>query len=98
MILRFNPWESHHLYWGIIAMGVAYALSPSTPWVCCGSVSFWLYVIGALTALDDLYQHRRQVKEPEYHSPIHKMYGKYIYKLSIIQKLNSIADDLFGGR
>lgn len=82
MILRFNPWESHHLYWGIIAMGIAYVLSPCTTW------SLWLYIVGALTALDDLYQHRRQVKDPGYHSPVHVLYGKYLYKFDAVKRLN----------
>ena len=88
MILKFEK-GIHHLYIGLVLMAVGYFAS--TYW----SHSLVVYVIGAWLVLDDLYQHRRQVKEPSYHSPVHRFYGLF-YHISWIRALNIKADKLFG--
>ena len=90
--LRWNPREAHHLYWGLICVFVALVASFFAPlW------AFWIiwpvYIIGVLMILDDLYQHMRQVKEPDYHSPIHQIYVKYLRRGFII-KLEKLVDGL----
>ena len=87
--MRFNPYETHHGYYGIALMLLAWVLSSYTTW------SLWMYMAGVVLFLDDLYQHIRQGREPEYHSPIHQIYGKYIYKFKTVQKLNRFFDRLF---
>jgi len=83
--MRLNWFSVHHLYLGIALM-FAWLIHPI------------LSVIGLYIALDDIYQHHRQVKEydPCYHSPLHNLYGKYLYKFWIIRKLNEFADWCFG--
>ena len=84
-LFRFNPFESHHLYWGLIVCGVGYHYD-----------TVWLYVVGMVLVYDDLWQHHKQVQDPEYHSIIHQLYGRYLYKFSWIRKLNIMVDKLFG--
>lgn len=88
MILRFEK-GIHHLYFGVILMALGYFLS--SEW----SYSLVIYLLGVWLFLDDLYQHRRQVKEPSYHSPIHRFYGLF-YHIKWIRKLNEWADRMLG--
>jgi len=83
--IRCNYAETHHGYYGLVCIGLAYYFS-----------SWPLYGVGAVLFLDDLYQHYMQVDEPNYHSPIHQIYGKYLYKIPVVRKLNILLDDIFG--
>ena len=85
MLLRLKWIAPHHGYYGLVLIGLSYYYS-----------SYFLYVIGVVLFLDDLYQHWRQVKEPLYHSPIHVLYGRYLYNIPMIHKLNVYFDKLTG--
>lgn len=63
-------------------------LSPYTTW------SFWVYIAGGIVALDDIYQHHRQVEDPGYHSPVHRAYGVIYHKFEWIRNLNESVSDL----
>ena len=89
MLLKIDK-GVHHLYIGLVIMGVSYAISPYTTW------SIYTYVIGCIIALDDTIQHRIQTWDPSYHSPLHNLYGKTLYRIPLIQKLNIFVDSLFG--
>ena len=90
MILRINWNETHHLYYGIVLMALGYFLST------CFSYSLILYVIGVVLFVDDLYQHRRQVKQPGYNSPIHVLYVELLWRFDFIRSLNRWFDKLMG--
>jgi len=83
--MRFNPWETHHGYYGLILIALSYFLSS---WV--------LYGIGAVLLVDDAYQHLRQEHDPTYYSPIHRLYVELLWQFEFIRKLNRFFDRLFG--
>ena len=82
--MRLKWLQGHHLYIGIGIMILALYTPFPLP----------IALLGAYISGDDVFQHHRQVKEPSYHSPLHRFYGKYIYKYRIIQYLNRIGDAL----
>ena len=85
--------EVHHLYWGILAMiGGAYRFVEGHQ--IEGAIEF---LLGLWWAIDDLYQHWRQLIEydPLYHSPVHNLYGKYLYRFNFIRALNDFASWVF---
>jgi hypothetical protein len=94
--MRWQPLSVHHFWWGWLLM------APASHWtrsddllVYC--VAYAVFCLGGYITLDDVYQHHRNVKHPEYHSPIHNFYGKYIYNgtgwmAKAIRKLNDWAD------
>ena len=88
--IRLNWLEAHHGYYGIALMVLGYALSSVFAY------SIHLYGLGALLFLDDLYQHYMQVSTPNYHSPIHRLYGDYLYRIPVVKKLNMMLDKLLG--
>lgn len=51
-----------------------------------------LMVLGKYIQYDDYYQHYRQETEPDYHSPLHRFYGEYLWEITWIQQLNTWAD------
>lgn len=59
-----GTWEIHHLYYGIVLtiLGIVFNL-------------IWMWVVGLILAVDDLYQHHKQGKDKSYQSPINKLYG-----------------------
>lgn len=84
----------HHGYLALVMMAVALLLSIFTMangWFCAG-----LYTFGNWVLVDDLYQHLRQRKEPEYRSPLHRFYGRTIWQWRWVQALNAWADRIFG--
>jgi len=87
---RMNFREIHHGYIGIAMVVSTYWLTMYPGW------STFMAIAGLILFTDDAYQHHHQVRCPEYHSPIHQFYGKYLYPIPFIQKLNRIADWLFG--
>ena len=84
--MRINWYESHHLYWGILAsLGVIpMCMSTNRTIVFLG---VYLFALGVYVAIDDIYQHHRQVLDPGYHSPVHNWYGR-IYKYKLVRYLN----------
>ena len=85
--LRMDFKEAHHLYWGVVmALVFGWLKMP----VLC--------VIGVLIALDDVYQHAKQVKNPDYHSPIHRAYGWFYQRSGLLRKLNWFADVIMRGK
>ena len=106
--MRLHWMEAHHLYWGILGALVSWSgvvSSTALYWLLEGNtlqiiasglimlqfiaMYIWIYV-----ALDDIYQHHRQVKEPQYHSPVHLWYVGYFYvdNSMIARAVRKIAD------
>lgn len=86
----FKGW--HHYYLGIILLILGFII------MGCGWYRTGISIIisGLITIVDDAIQHFKQRKNPEYHSPLHKLYG-FIYSGSkFIRWLNKQADKLFG--
>ena len=72
--LRINWREKHHLYWGalILVAGVLmYRLGLAPSWAGCLVALTGLYLMA-----DDLYQHWRQVDDPDYHSPVWRLWAR----------------------
>jgi len=88
-----TPFEIHHFYWGIILLVIGFILIFYAP-----VFGIILSILGLILVIDDEYQHYRQRRQPEYRSPIHRLYGSTLYKLKFIQRLNAWADDLFRKR
>lgn len=69
-LFRFNWEEIHHLYFGYLAVVVA-----AIHWMWWPKwVSALVLVLGAVTFADDVYEHHRQAKEPDYQSPLHRLF------------------------
>lgn len=90
----YTPFEAHHFYWGIIILLIFFIL------IFVEILPIWIiysgFGIGIILITDDAYQHIRQRKDKSYHSPIHILYGKYLWKIPWVQKLNKWVDKLFG--
>ena len=91
--MRINWAESHHLYWSLILMALA------GPWmrsddlvVFC--IAYALEALGLAVAVDDVYQHHRQVKDPAYHSPVHNWYGRTLYRYEWVKRLNEFVSKM----
>lgn len=86
-----DPYQWHHWYLGSFLKLVG--------WIMVFMGHFWgglvVHVIGAIIRDDDLYQHTRQIGEPGYHSPLHFVFGKYLYKYKIVKWLCAVMDNLF---
>ncbi len=69
MLIRFNWKEKHHLYWGVVVWIVANVLDRF-------GVPFMLAfkIVGVLLVVDDMWQHWRQVKDPNYRSPVWRLW------------------------
>jgi len=96
--MRLNWLQTHHLYWGLILMALAgyWALSDSLQ---VFGVAYALFALGLYVALDDIFQHHKQVTEfnPCYHSPVHRFIYDYLklYDRAWFRALNKFADWLF---
>ena len=84
----------HHFYIGLIIWVIGFFLifKDVPSWIvitCC--------LVGAGLMVDDTFQHMLQRINPEYRSPIHKLYGFLIYsKSKLIRNLNIWFDGLLG--
>lgn len=72
MIIRINWREIHHAYFGaaLFVLGpvlVGFHKWPTWAGFLCAAVGFWLMA-------DDLYQHWRNVTQPEYKSLVHRLF------------------------
>jgi 4-hydroxybenzoate polyprenyltransferase len=82
----------HHFYTGII-LAIAGFVLMGNGWYWTG---LFVIAVGIIVILDDVWQHFRQKNNPEYHSPLHRLYV-YIWKKSaFIRWLNRIADKILG--
>ena len=90
----FNWKEVHHLYYGIVLLIVGAVL-----WHLLSG--WWLlvtapcFVFGVWFSGDDLYQHVRQIKQPEYASSLHRWFVRELYPNPIIRKINVWLDKVF---
>jgi hypothetical protein len=93
--MMFNVREAHHLYWGVglIALGAALWLALPWPW-CLLAVP--IVLVGSWCAVDDIYQHVRQLWQPDYQSSLHRWFVRELYPNPIVRKLNIWLDHLFG--
>ena len=84
----------HHFYIGMFLILVSFILRIKR-W---GQrvVVIVLFLLGYIISVDDFYQHIRQQIEPEYHSPLHRLYGEVYSRSKLIRKLNKAADKVFG--
>lgn len=84
----------HHAYLGLVIMLVGF--------IALFFVPNWLAipvtVIGLIIFIDDFIQHLVRKVDPDYTSPLHKFYVKYLYPIQIIRLITDILDDLFGRR
>jgi len=100
--MRWNPIGAHHMYYGPFISWAGWEMMKAS-WVgdwhgiplepltfLCIMVGVLLFALGPYVSGDDIYQHRRQVWdiEPMYHSPVHNFYGKYLYGIGWVKKLN----------
>ena len=51
------------------------------------------FCISLYVALDDIYQHHRQVEEPKYHSPVHYWYRETLGQYPFVIWLNRIVSN-----
>jgi hypothetical protein len=72
--MKWNEW--HHLYLGIALIAIGIFTSP------------WLWIPGAIIALDDIVQHTFSIT-----SPLKWLYLKLLWPIPAIQKLNKWLDD-----
>lgn len=82
----------HHFWIGIFLLCVGFVALlnlHAAVWTICTGLGIWLCV-------DDTIQHRRQIKHPEYRSPVNRLYGATLYKIKWIRDLNKFFDKLFG--
>ena len=80
----------HHFYIGIVILLIwFYMLTYKENNIVS------LLILSSIIIIDDILQHIRQLKQPKYRSPLNRLYGKYLYKISIIKKLNIIFDRIF---
>jgi len=82
----------HHAYYGLglLALALYGGIKWDSPMLVWG-----LYGIGAILLVDDVYQHRRQVREPKYQSPVHR-WTAFLYKYKFIRRLERRLNSLFG--
>ena len=90
----FNWKEVHHLYYGVILiiLGIILWCLLSGLWTL---ITFPFFFFGVWFAADDIYQHVRQIWQPEYQSSLHRWFVRELYPNPIIRKLNIWLDKIF---
>lgn len=83
-LVRLDEW--HHLYLGLALAGwAAWRRQP------------WLLLVAALIAVDDGWQHVRQAMgDWTYASPLHELFGAYLWPLAAVRWIVVQLDALFG--
>ena len=82
----------HHFYIGMDLIWLAFYLLVFEQIEIISDV---MLSIGIVLCADDWYQHWRQLKQPEYRSPLHKLYGYFYARFGFLRWLNKIADRIF---
>ena len=82
----------HHFYLGIALAVVGFILMGAS-WYYVG---LFTILTGLLVIIDDVWQHFKQRVDPDYHSPLHRLYEAIYSKFAFIRWLNKIADKLLG--
>ncbi len=83
-VVRLDEW--HHLYLGLALAG--WALRRGHP---------WLLVVAALIAADDGWQHATQaLGDWGYVSPLHHLFGVYLWPYAAVRWMVARLDALFG--
>lgn len=74
--------EFHHSYLGPPLVIVGWWTSP------------WVMFVGVVLTADDTYQHWRQTwcAEPEYRSPLHRLFGATLWRLRWVRDLSKWLD------
>jgi len=90
---RFSLVGLHHLYVGLLLLLIAW-LSSLTG--CAPSVSWFLYGIGLILAIDDILQHWIQASNKYYQSPVHVVVCSLFYDVPWIKRVSLWLDRLFG--
>jgi len=81
----------HHFYLGVMLIILAFLLV----WINW-FLAIILFFVGIVLIVDDFYQHVRQQVDPDYQSPLHRWYVKYLWeKYAWIRRLNEWIDELF---
>ena len=86
---NFKGW--HHGYMGAIIM----ILGLVSVFFINRNVSAVIFIIGTIIVFDDFFQHYMQASDPEYHSPLHRLYVR-MPKPKWMIKLNVWIDKIFG--
>ena len=82
-----------HFYIGMLLLLVAFVLLVFVERKTEGDL---LFMIGLIVVTDDYYQHRRQLDEPTYRSPLNRLFAATLWRLGFVRWLTSIADKVFG--
>jgi hypothetical protein len=84
----------HHFWIGILMLisafyGVFHGWSIYLIWV--------VVIFGGWLIIDEICQHVKQQSDPEYRSPVNRLYTKTLWKIPLIRAINIWFDKLFGG-
>lgn len=87
---------THHGYYGLVMMAAG-----TGTWAL--TATWWIRILAAALCFaglwvlgDDVYQHVRQLWQPDYTSAIHRWYARTVWRWRWVQALNRWADRLFG--
>jgi hypothetical protein len=87
---------THHGYYGLAMMAAGTGLWALT-------ATWWLRLLAAAWCLiglwvlgDDVYQHVRQLWQPDYESSLHRWYVRVLWGNPLVQRLNRWLDRLLG--
>lgn len=67
---RFDIDEVHHAYYGWLILWIA---PLHLRLLRAGALFTGMMLVGIVLVWDDIYQHHRQAREPDYQSPLHKL-------------------------
>ncbi len=84
----------HHFYVGMILLLSGFLLVVFTELFVWIGIA--LVIIGNLICIDDLLQHFIQKFNPEYRSPLNRFYGKTLWKIPAVRRVNEWVDRLLG--
>jgi len=82
----------HHGYIGLALLLTGFIMTVFTQ--VNQGVNDVITSLGLVIFFDDYYQHRRQRVEPDYRSLLNQIYGRTLYKVPIIRKINTFFDKL----
>lgn len=83
----------HHFYLGVLFLLVAFVLLVFVGHKTEGDLFF---MIGLVIVIDDYYQHRRQLVEPSYRSPLNRLFVATLWRIGFVRRLTGIVDRIFG--